>query len=81
MHFVPPSWMEAPYHGKSAPFHVQDSDENYPIVWFHFTCLNINIATMFDKWYCITECRYEVMQFLSISMEEITPRMIPVVQK
>ena len=26
MHFVSPSWMEAPYHGKSALFHVPDSD-------------------------------------------------------
>ena len=28
MHFVPPSCMEAPYHGKSAPFHVPDSENN-----------------------------------------------------
>ena len=51
MHFVPPSWMEAPYHGKSAPFHVPDSvkfSEIAPwiIIWNYHQSINL---TIFDR--------------------------------
>ena len=29
MHIVPPYLVEAPYHGKSTPFHVPDCDQGH----------------------------------------------------